>query len=485
MRSSISGAHHKPMNHTQAQPSRRRSRRDLTTMIMLAALIVVAILIAVVAFNIARNLFASWTITDIGGAPVFNDNAPTSTPAPGETALPTLPVINPGSGPEPKPWDGKSRVTVLVMGLDYRDWEAGDTPRTDTMILMTLDPVQRTAGILSIPRDLWVNIPNYGYHKINQAYYFGELDRLPEGGPGLAMDTVEQVIGVPVDYFAQIDFGAFVRFIDEIKGVKLDITEEIVLDPIGPNNKERVLPGNYVLNGDLALAYARHRKTAGGDFDRAQRQQQVILAIYDRVMGMGIGALMEKAPALYQELSAGVRTNLSLEQVISLGWTASQISKDRIITAAIGSKETIIAKSDDGLDILIPIPDKIRLVRDEVFSTGGSIAPAAEGKSVLELAKAEGARISVQNGTATGGLATRTGDYLKEQGLNVVEVRDANDSYFGTTLFIYNAKPYTARFLAELMKIPNSRVFTQFAPQSEIDIAVMLGNDWREKNPLP
>ena len=74
----------------------------------------------------------------------------------------------------PDPWDGKSRVNLLLMGLDYRDWQAGDIPRTDTMILFTLDPIHNTAGMISIPRDLWVPIPGFEYDKINTAYFLGE-----------------------------------------------------------------------------------------------------------------------------------------------------------------------------------------------------------------------------------------------------------------------------------------------------------------------
>ncbi|MGE5253115.1 MAG: LCP family protein, partial [Planctomycetaceae bacterium] len=87
------------------------------------------------------------------------------------------------SGPPPVTWDGKSRVTVLLIGLDYRDWLNGDYPRSDTMILLTIDPVSKTAGMLSIPRDMWVNIPNYGYFKINTAYYLGAANKLPGRRP--------------------------------------------------------------------------------------------------------------------------------------------------------------------------------------------------------------------------------------------------------------------------------------------------------------
>ena len=103
-------------------------------------------------------------------------------------------------GPTAIPWDGANRVTILVMGLDYRDWEGEGPSRTDTMMLLTMDPVSRTAGILSIPRDLWVNIPGFDYGKINTAYFLGELYNLEGGGPGLAIKTVEELLGVDINY---------------------------------------------------------------------------------------------------------------------------------------------------------------------------------------------------------------------------------------------------------------------------------------------
>ena len=116
---------------------------------------------------------------------------------------------------------------------------------------------------------------------------------------------MEELLGVPIDYYAQIDFGAFVRFIDEIGGVKVDVREEDRRSTRWAITTPRPLtPGMQTLNGELALAYARARKTEGGDFDRAQRQQEVIMAIRDRILSADmLPTLISKAPVLYQELS--------------------------------------------------------------------------------------------------------------------------------------------------------------------------------------
>ncbi len=242
--------------------------------------VVLAVITGIVVFSTAKNIFKSWTATNIGGVPV---DASTAAPTLGRQFHP--PESTPAGGrPHPTPWDGKSRVTVLIMGLDYRDWEAGDPPRSDTMLLATYDPITNTAGMLSIPRDMWVNIPGFDYAKINTAYFLGEVNNLPGGGPGLAVETVEQFLGVPINYYAQVDFGAFVRLIDELGGVKIDVKQEMTISILGSNKKVTLEPGLVTLPGDHALAYARNRHTDGGDFDRAERTQQVIIGVRDRIL---------------------------------------------------------------------------------------------------------------------------------------------------------------------------------------------------------
>src|SRR3972149_11674817 len=190
----------------------------------------IPVITGIVAFSVAKDIFKSWTSTNIEGVPVEDSNG--SKPDP---SVPTVPgnVELQDEGPKPDPWEGRTRVTILVMGLDYRDWEAGDPPRSDTMVLFTLDPLTNTAGMLSIPRDMWVNIPGHDYAKINTAYFLGEAENLPGGGPGLAVETVQQFLGVPINYYAQVDFNAFVRFIDELGGVNITVEEPMTIAILG------------------------------------------------------------------------------------------------------------------------------------------------------------------------------------------------------------------------------------------------------------
>lgn len=447
-----------------------------------------AVLTAYLTFILVRGLVTSWEMTSLPGVAI-KDSAgqPGSdvTPQPGDL----LSVAQPAVGPTPPPWDGAERVSLLVMGLDYRDWAAGEgPPRTDTMILFSIDPVKRTAGFISIPRDLWVNIPGgHGYGRINTAYQIGEGLKLPGGGAQLAEQTVEELLGIPIQYYAQVDFSAFIRFIDEIGGVTVDVPEKIKVDPLGDGNAKTLKPGRQTLPGELALAYARARKTGGGDFDRAFRQQQIIMGIRERILEYNmLPILISKAPQLFQELSGGVTTNLSLDDAIRLAWLASQIPDGQIKSGQIGADQVLFAMSPDGTqEVLKPLTEKVRQLRDEIFSEVGPTSPIAVNIDLTELVKMEGARVAVLNGSSTSGLAARTTDYLKSLGINVVQTDNANEYTPYTMLRFYFGKPYTIKYLVELLKVSPFRINHTFDPAAQADIVLVLGDDWAASNSMP
>lgn len=385
----------------------------------------------------------------------------------------------------PAPWDGAERVTILIMGLDYRDWSAGEGPsRTDSMMLLSVDPVSKTAGILSIPRDLWAVIPGFTPNKINTAYYFGELYKVPGGGPELARRTVEQTIGVPIDYYAQIDFSAFMRFIDLLGGVKIDVPERILIDPLGERAPLHLQPGIQVLPGDLALAYARDRHSGGGDFARAGRQQQIVLAIRDRIVDFNLlPGLVANAPAIYAELSSGIRTNLGLSDAIKLAVLAAQIQREQILHGVIGEQDVIYGNSPDDLAILIPIPDRIHALRDSIFASTGALSPLTPGSPAERMA-AEAPVIGIQNGSGNPSLGTRTQQYLDSLGAHVTQVSDGPASSV-TVLVDHSGNPHTLTFLAELMGVPSSRILHEFDPNHAFEVEIRLGTDWASNNSLP
>ncbi|NMB61927.1 MAG: LCP family protein [Chloroflexi bacterium] len=453
---------------------------DRTVKAINLGFLILAIVAGVYLYGFVATFVKEMTILNLPGAPVINESVLN------DANITQAPTTEAFGAPTPEPWDGVSRVNVLFMGLDYRDWEAGETPRSDTMIMFTVDPVTNTAGMLSIPRDLWVSIPGFGYYKINEAYFLGEGNKLPGGGPALAVATVEELLGVPIQYYAQVDFSAFISFIDEIGGIVITPNADVKVEEFGSEYDQILKAGEqYSLPGSLALSYARNRYTGDGDFGRAQRQQQVITAIMDRILQYNqLPTLITKAPALYADLSSGIRTNLDLPGLIKLATLMLNIPTDSFQKAVIGTDMILIAKSPTGLDILKPIPDKIRELRDQIFATGGSLGPIASPSAGSTLARDEAAIIAVKNGTSEQGLATRTVDYLKAQGLNATEVT-ADQSSGATMIIAYNSKPHTVAYLANLMNVSSSTIIYSYDSTVGVDVVVIVGNDWAATNPMP
>jgi polyisoprenyl-teichoic acid--peptidoglycan teichoic acid transferase len=470
------------------QPKNKLSSRRRLDGVGLGIMIFLALLggaAAYYGFSMVRSIVVQANVGGLGGLAI-NEGSQQDTPEPGATAKSVFPPLNQALIPTPLPWDGGSRVTMLVMGLDYRDWEAGEVPRSDSMILLSLDPVTKTAGIMSIPRDLWVTIPGFQNGKINTAYFLGEAYKVPGGGPALAVKTVENVIGMPINYYAQIDWDAFVKFIDAIGGLDINVKQDVVIGAVGGSPAVHIYQGVQTFDGAMALAYARARHTENDDFDRSRRQMDVILAVRDQIVNFySLPRLIQQAPVLYSSLSSGIRTNMSVDEAIRLAWIAKDVYGGRIRRGIIQPpKQVTLGKSPDGLDILKPVPDEIRLLRDKTFKVGGPI-PSVTGDP-LPAAKQEAARISVWNGTDSADVATRTAQYLQSQGLNIKELIAADHTYDSTQIIIHNSKPFALSYLAALMKVDTNRItIKDYNPDSPIDIVLILGNDWAQQNPMP
>jgi LCP family protein required for cell wall assembly len=470
--------------------------------VMQIVLIAVGILVAVGAFFFARGLVTCWTITPLPGEPPASCgtvsaglNGPELTDDNGEPAaeiadLPAPPVAIPDSNLPPA-WDGASRINILIIGLDFRDWAAGEgAPRSDTMIVLTIDPLTKTAGMMSVPRDMWVNIPGFGYSRINTAYSSGEGAKLPGGGPELARKTVEQFLGVPIHYYAQIDFHAFVEFIDLIGGIDIYNDQDLRLDPVGEGkDKIRITCcGMRHLSGERALAYVRYRKDKEGDVARANRQQKVILAIRNKVLSPeNFPVLLGKAQQFYEEFSAGIQTNMPFDTAIRLGVLAKDIPIESIKQGVIDYNMVLLEDTTLGgerASVMKPLPDKIRELRDQVFTAGGPLSPLASQSDLTALMQADGARVRVLNGSLAGGLETTTGNFLLAQGVPVTEA-GATEGTNSTILIVYAPKLYTLKYLQAVFGITSSsQIVFRPDPASSVDIEVRLGNDWANNNSM-
>ena len=385
--------------------------------IWLAGFSIIGLIAALMFFSLVRDLVRGWNTTALA-APTANGVTVTN-PQTGQPIVAEVPT-----------WTGVERVTVLLLGIDERKQETGPF-RTDTMLVLTIDPIAKTAGILSIPRDLWVQIPAMETDgKINTAHFLGDAYNYPGGGPALAVETVKQELGLPVDYYVRFNFDSFEKIVDAIGGVEICVAETID-DPLYPAldnygyDPLHIDAGCQTMNGALALKYARTRH-GGTDFDRAKRQQQVILAIRDKVIKQDLlPQLVTQAPALLDTLQYAIKTNLSLEQMIQLAQTGNA---DRSEEHQAGDHRR---EHGGGLQ---------HADRSAAECAGAdSREDPRTAREILLLAcrrptraarpadpAATAARIVVENGTQINGLAARTGDRLKAAGYNVVEVTSAD-----------------------------------------------------------
>lgn len=241
------------------------------------------------------------------------------------------------------------------MGIDRRPGEAFIS-RTDSMILASIDPVNKTASMLSIPRDLYVVIPGYGRDRINTAFVYGASGDNPLAGAALAMQTVEYNLGVPVHHYIMVDFSAVTNGIDALGGIDVFLGQEIN-DPTYPDMDYGYDPlyipaGLQHLDGQTALKYARTRH-GDSDINRAQRQQQIILSARDKALGLGITSMITRAPVLYAQLERGIRTDLSLDLLIKLANIASQVPEENIRNEVIGFDLVSSYRTEKGASVLI------------------------------------------------------------------------------------------------------------------------------------
>ena len=244
------------------------------------------------------------------------------------------------------------------------------------------------------------------------------------------------------------------------------------------------------LDGRTALAYSRCRHIEqgcqDGDIGRAKRQQKVIFGIRDKVLNPeNFPRLLAQSAELYNTFSAGIHTNLSLQEAVKLAILARDISRDKIRNAVIDN--TMLAYGNVVLggqraSIMKPLPDKIRILRDEIFTSSGPLGPMAQGDPVA-LMQQDGARVRVLNGTSTDQLSTQTQSYLLQQGMRVTEIGKTKAAS-RTTIVLYSPKLYTLRFLVDLFGITSTaQILIKPDPTQTVDIEVRLGKDWVSKLP--
>jgi LCP family protein required for cell wall assembly len=239
------------------------------------------------------------------------------------------------------PSGGAERINVLLVGVDKTRKRTATL--TDTMIVASLDPVGRTVSLLSVPRDL-VDVPlgngDVFAPKLNSLLGFAERhpDRFPDGPMRALEDAVGALLGIPIHYYARMDFGGFIAMIDAVGGVEIDVEKGFVADAYdGYGLGERgwsIEAGRHRLDGANALAYARARKASGeSDFTRAARQQQILVALRDQVMRGG--SLLFELPDLLDAVGETVVTDLPVQRLPELAALLDEVDRDAIVQVVI------------------------------------------------------------------------------------------------------------------------------------------------------
>lgn len=475
---------------TSKQNGRREPARVRLPLWALSVLAVVGTILVVISsvwlFRTVRDMVSASELDD----PEFDVPAETFTgqdlSAGGDAAqvLDEEPLPSYSSVDEIEPWSGTERITFLFLGVDQRCDEDGPT-HTDSIMLASVDPVTMSAVLFSIPRDLWVEIPGFGVDRINQAYYFGQVYEYPGGGQTLARETIEGLLGIPVDYYVTANFQGFIEGVDLIGGIVMDIPEAID-DPDYPDNCYGYEPfsigaGTQRLDGTAALKYARTRATLGGDVDRAERQQKVLLAVRDQVLRVNmLPQLVVQAPQLWRTFRQNVNTNLSLEDTLRLTLLMQDIPQENIRTAVLDYNYVYTETTPDGRQVLVPRRDEIRQLRDELFAP--PTAPTPVVADLPNLMQEERARVALYNGTAVFGLAGQTQEYLQGLGVDVTEIGNADSAaYTSTQIIDYGSHPETIRYLTQQLGIPPLNFSNGTDPDGDYDVLVILGSDWADK----
>ncbi len=321
-----------------------------------------------------------------------------------------------------------------------------------------------------------MQIDGFGSAKINAAHVYGNQYDYPGNGPKLLADTLTQYLGVPIHYYVRGDFSAFREAVDQVGGVDINVKTAIT-DPTFPTDDGRgittyhINAGPHHLNGEQALQFVRSRHTTS-DFDRAARQQQLMLAIKDKVLSFATLLNPLKINSLLKTAGDHIRTDIGINEGRKLLDIASQVPAANVSRAALSTDvgNYLTGEILNGQDVLVPINNDWAPVR--LF---------ARSLMIDSYIRRERPTVQILNGTANSGLALQTADLLKSFGYNVVKATNAaNTGFQHSQLLAANpgAKPYTTHYLEK--RFGTSVQTSDKYP--DVDFTVILGSDYTPTN---
>jgi LCP family protein required for cell wall assembly len=405
-------------------------------------------------------------------------HAPTHTASPAATLSPTptatwastpspAPTLHPNPSPVATSELDKDVIHILLIGGD-RDYVLDQN--TDTLIVVVVNRKTSQVSMLSIPRDLWVNIPTYGWGRINIAQRIGYRSKYPDGkGPGLLMRTIEENLGIPIDHWVRMGYEGFARMVDELGGVEMVVPCRVNLrykPPTSETEQEMILEaGVHHLDGATALRYVRTRR-GGSDFQRAQRQQQFIRAVWDQFKSPDI---ILKIPGLWSALKGSFGTDLKLGDVLALAPMALELKPHRVRSRYIGNGQVEGWTTPEGWRVLLPVPEKVQQVVASLY------APPVANDQVAN----EAARIRVQNGNGRPYIARIAADQLRWEGFQIVDIGFADRTDYGRTqIVVFKEKPEAIALLTRLLGVRSKNIIHQPDETAAADLVVILGQDY-------
>jgi LCP family protein required for cell wall assembly len=388
--------------------------------------------------------------------------------------------------------EDSGRVNILLAGNSSDDVGHEGGQLTDSIMVLSIDTKNNKAFMLSIPRDLWVDVPDGGHAKINSAYVVGEQNDfrqsgLPDGGMGELEKVLEDNLDIKINYYALVNYNALREAVDAVGGVDFTVKST---DPRGlydPNidwktHKPLVKLSNGVhhLNGEQALDLARARGDAynsygfpASDFDRTEHQRQLLVALKSKAVSAGVIANPAKLTSLSDAIGNNVKTDFSVSEVHRLYDLVKQIDTNSIQSLSLNNAngKNLLASytAPGGQSALAPAAGL-----DDFSDIQAFVRQHMSGSAVVQ----EGATVVVLNATDTSGLASRKRTFLEDKDLIVTDVGDAKNNLATTTIIDNSAgkKPATRALLVRLFG-NNVTVANPYKNTYDADFIVLLGSD--------
>ncbi len=399
--------------------------------------------------------------------PTFDPNAVLPT----ETVASSF-YVPPYAPPPASELTDNEMVTVALLGSDKRP---GDRYfRTDTIVLAAIHPKTGQVALISVPRDLYVYIPDVGMDRINTAYEYGVMNNYPTGGTGLLKDTILYNLGMRIDHIAIVDFDGFRKIVDTLGGLDVPVycpyTDWHLINPAyDPENENNwslftVGPGVVHMDGDLALWYARSRKKSS-DFDRGRRSQEVLRALFAQAMRTDA---ISKIPQLYADFSSSVITDLDLNGILKLAPLALHLTNADIRSYYIGRDNVTAWMTPGGASVQLPDGPSIQALVQKALNPG---EPVVDGPAVT---------IEIRNGTSNQGWDELAAQRLNYAGYTTrLSTADRWD-YASSLLYDLAPKPLANEdsSILAILGLPASALIS--APmQTDANYVFIVGQDYQ------